>query len=172
MKYSTKSVLEHMEVKFTITQLSLSSNTIRNLYQINGNLTQAIEWLIRMYMGSGFPAPHIVNDRSAKQIINVNISPYTIGVLNEFTSLGINHSQVVEWLVVTYLSMMKQVEQFLEQPKVPKAPKVRQLKTKKWCNSNPYVKNRLLCTLKIMDLCEKSENKTEGISFTALYMIF
>lgn len=72
----------------------------------------------------GVPAPYIVSDRSVKHVINANLSPYVIGTLNSFVSLGINQSQAVEWLVVSYLGRMKQVEQPVKQTPKPKAQKV------------------------------------------------
>lgn len=86
-----------------ITQLSLSHNTTRNLNSFGTNQSQAIELLARMYLsGELSGSPYIIADRSAKQIISVNMSPYTIGILKEFSSVGVNSSQAVEWLVKVY----------------------------------------------------------------------
>lgn len=90
-----------------------------------------------MCMSGDFPAPYIVVDRSSKQAISVNISPYTLGILNGFTSYGMNHPQAIEWLVVSYMKMM-QVEQ--PEPKIQKAPKVKQPKPKKIKQQAPHEK--------------------------------
>lgn len=107
-------------------QLSLSPLTIRNLHSFDGSPSQAIEWLVRSYATNGFPAPYIVNDRSAKQIVTVKLTPYTIEILRGFAQFGMNPSQVVEWLLVSYLNEMKKAEPPAE-PK-PKPIKVKQPK--------------------------------------------
>lgn len=109
-----------------ITQLSLSVNTVRNLRRVNPNQSHAIEWIIRSYMTDGFPSPYVVNDRSPKQVVNVNLSPYAIGILEGFGSFGMNQSQVVEWLAKVYVDSLKAIE-----PHEPKVPKVKQPKSSK-----------------------------------------
>jgi hypothetical protein len=113
-----------------ITYLSLSSKIVRDLYQIDDNPSRAIEFMIRS-CGGDFPAPYIVNDRSAKQVINVNISPYAIATLKDFLTLGMTQSQAIEWLVVTYLNKFRIVENAVKkQPKFKKQQNVQQPPTK------------------------------------------
>jgi hypothetical protein len=85
-----------------ITQLSLSANTVRNLRSINPNISHAIEWIIRLSMTDGYSSPYAVSDRSPKQVVSTNLSPYGIGILQDFGSFGLNPSQVVEWLAKVY----------------------------------------------------------------------
>jgi hypothetical protein len=103
-----------------ITQLSLSANTVRNLRSINPNTSHAIEWIIRLSMTDGYSSPFVVSDRSPKQVVSTNLSPYAIGILGEFGSFGLNPSQVVEWLAKVY------VETEPIEPRITKTVKVKQ----------------------------------------------
>lgn len=103
-----------------IIQLSLSQNTLRNLCSVNPNTSHAIEWIIRTYATDGFPSPYIVNDRSPKQVINVNLSPYSLGILQSFDSFGLNLSQATELLVKEYITSLRATES-PEQPPEPRS---------------------------------------------------
>ena len=82
---------------------------------------------MRMCYPFGFPTPHIVSDRQSKQSIDVQLTPYVIGIIEGFSSYGMTQSQVVEWLVTEYISALKATEQSEQKPepkaklKVPKA---------------------------------------------------
>ena len=73
-------------------KLSLSPFTIRNFNSFGMNQSQAIEWLVRPYLAGELPAsaPYIVINGSGKIVVNVNISPYTIGILKDFGTFGMN----------------------------------------------------------------------------------
>lgn len=115
----------------TLTQLSLSPSTIQNLHLVDPNASRAVEWLVRAYLGGSFDAPYIVQDRSAKIVVNVNLSPYTIQALCGFGEIGMSSSQVVEWLAKVYIDSQKVANQPIEQPPKPKVPKVKQPKQPK-----------------------------------------
>lgn len=77
-------------------------------------------------MTDGYSSPYVVSDRSPKQVVSVNLSPYAIGILNDFGSFGLNPSQVVEFLIKNHIDSMKSTE-----PTEPKVPKVKQPKPSK-----------------------------------------
>jgi hypothetical protein len=82
---------------------------------------------MRMCYPYGFPAPHIMSDRQSKQSIDVQLTPYVIGIIEGFSSYGMTQSQVVEWLVTESISVLKATEKSKPKPepkaklKVPKA---------------------------------------------------
>jgi hypothetical protein len=90
-----------------IVPLSLSQSTIRNLKQINMSQSQAIEILVRTYQVKGFPAPYIVNDRSGKVVINLQITPYVFGILEGFNEFCMSPSQVIDWLTKVHIDSMR-----------------------------------------------------------------
>jgi hypothetical protein len=86
-------------------------------------------------MIDGFPSPYVVSDRSPKQFTNVNLSPYTITMLQGFGSFGMTQSQVVEWLAKNYYNSLRQTEP----PKINvKQPKTKQ-KQSAYPQKKPFV---------------------------------
>ena len=67
-----------------IVQLSLSPITIQNLYRIRGSPSSSIEWLVRAHNICGFPAPRVVSNRQSKKSIDVQLTPYVIGIIESF----------------------------------------------------------------------------------------
>jgi hypothetical protein len=85
-----------------VIQLSLSQFTVKSLQSINSNPSQAEEWLVRYFQGQGFPIPISPKTKGLRVILSVNISPYAVGILQNFTPFGLNPSQTVDCLMQVY----------------------------------------------------------------------
>jgi len=77
-------------------------------------------------------------DKALRVVLSIDISPYTLNILQSFLAYGLNPSKTIDWLVKVYTNRININE--LKEPKKVKKPKQKEVKQQQaYPEKEPFV---------------------------------